>query len=329
MLGFLSSFSQSSDKDAYALGVEGILKVDSGNYKEGIKLLKQARNLEPQDYDYSFEIGKAYLKSGEPKKAEKYFYQLQYHTNVQPDLYILLSHCYNELEQLKKVPNPENKRTMDALRYGIQKLPNDGALYLELAKRNLELERPIEALSVLESGIKNDPNFAENYFWAAKLMAASGNNLWAWFYAEIFYNMTDVLELKRSAALIIAKTSAKVLAKGWKADPEKLDQDLAFVLSEKCNEQSSKNFENQFLKRRCVLSNWECRSYSISPLFDHMEFLDSKGWFEAYIWSILQESNKEEFLKWIPDNAHKFDEYRKWRFWNTMTLKDPVNRLQY
>ena len=327
ILCFICAQSQTETKTAYTLGVEGILKVDNGEYKEGIKLLKQARNLEPTEYDYPFEIGKAYLKSGEPKKAEKYLFDLQYHANVQADLYILLSRCYSELEQLKKTPNPDNKRAMDALRYGIQKLPNDGVLYLELAQQNLKLLKSVEAIAVLETGIAKAPNFAENYFWAAKLMAAANNHLWAWIYAEVFYNMTDDLDLKRSAAIIISKSTGNVFSKNWQADPEKFDQDVAFALTQKCQSTGEVNFENKLKSRACLISNIKGNNLPVKDLFERTTLLISKGWFEAYLWSIMQESDKPLFLKWLPENAANFDAYRNWRYWNPIFVKTPIIRL--
>lgn len=325
-LGIYNAKAQSTP-DAYSLGVQGILLVDNGEYKEGIKLLKQARNLKPKEYDYSFEVGKAYLKSGDPRKAEKYLYELQFHSGVQADLYILLSRCYEELEVLKKNPNPENKKAMDVLRYGIQKLPNDGVLYLELAQRNIKTEKVVEALSTLESGIRNAPNFTENYYWAAKLLQASGNDLWAWLYAEICYNQTDDLDLKRSAAIIVAESSKKVFSKGWQADPEVMDQDIRYILSSKCKAHSDNSFDQQVLRRNCLLENWDMAYPGINTLIARLKLISSKGWNDAYVWSILQESNKDEFLKWIPQNGQTFDDYRNWSYWNPMLLKAPVNRL--
>lgn len=324
---FLSSNGQPKD-EAYKLGVEGVLKVDRGFYKEGIKLLKAARNLEPGEYDYSFEIAKAYMKSGLPKKAEKYLYELQYHEAVQADLYVLLATCYAELEMLKKSPNPENKKAMNALRYGIQKLPNDGILYLYLAKENLKLERTVEALSLLETGIQKSPNFSENYFWAAKLMQATGNELWAWFYAELFLNMTDDLELRRSAALIVSESSSKVLATDWNASPDKLDQQFAFASKEKCKQVKDNLFTLQVYKRSCLNTSWNYSAFSVSPLFERIKLLESKGWLEAYIWSFLEVVEKDNFLKWLPKNAADFDAYREWRYWNPIVLKSTINRIE-
>ena len=259
--------------------------------------------------------------------AEKYLFPLQYHTQVQADLYLLLAQCYYELDDNKKTPNPDRKKELDALRYGLQKLPSEGVLYLELGRRNIEMEKPVEALVVLESGILNAPNFAENYYWAAKLLIAADNHLWAWLYAEVCYNQTDDVDLKRSAAMIVTGSSNIVFAGKWKADPEKLDQDIQFAFANKCFKSLDIEFDNQLLKRQCLLENFEGSPLSITPILARQKLIISKGWHAAYIWSILQESDKESFLKWIPENAVEFDEFRNWSYWNPLVLKAPIRRL--
>ena len=320
------AFSQ-NEKDAYALGVDGIKLVDQGNYEEGIKLLKQARNLEPSDYDFAFEIGKAYAASGNAKKAEKYLYPLQYHVNVQSDLYILLADCYKELEDIKKNPSQDRKRELDALRYGIQKLPSDGALYLELGKRKLEMEQPIEALAVFENGILSAPNFSENYYWAAKLLKASGNDLWAWIYAELCFNMTEDVELIRSSALVSTEGLKAMVSGKWNADHEKLDQDFYYMMKENCLG-SLDGFAALVNPRKCVLSNWNHEGRTVKPLFDRLVLLNERNWLEAYAASMLQETDRTAFLTWLVENGKPFEEYRTWRFWNPLQLSSQVNRLQ-
>jgi len=55
--------------------------------------------------------------------------------------------------------------------------------------------------------------------------------------------------------------------------------------------------------------------------------LEKLGLLEAYLATILQENDKEQFLKWLPQNVKTFEEYRTWRYWNPMQLKAAVNRL--
>lgn len=325
LLGSVASFCQTGT-DAYTLGVKGVKLVDEGEYELGIKLLKQARNLEPHEYDYTFEIGKAYAKSGDFKKAEKYLFPLQYHANVQSDLYLLLSQCYAGMEELKKSPDTLRKKQLDVLRYGIQKLPTAGVLYSALGKCDLELGKPADALAVLEAGIQKAPNFAENYFWAAKLMKASGNQLWAWIYAEICFNMTDDLDLIRSSALIISESSSMVFSGNWKPEPEVVDVEIKQILTDKCTIKNSDKLSIQLDMRQCLLEKLSYSSFNISPVFKRMATLDSKGLLEAYAASIYQDSDKEVFLKWLATNGKTFEAYKNWRYWNPIALEKPMIR---
>lgn len=314
------------EAEAYALGVEGIQLIDEGQYEPGIKLLKRAWKLAPKEYDYPFEIGKAYLQNNNPKQAEKYLYELQYHAQAQADLYLTLARCYAALNAQKKTPDVERKKELDALRYGIQRLPFAGKLYLALGTKQLEQGQHLQALAVFESGIKHAPNFAENYFWAAKLMMASGNPLWGWFYAEACFNMTDDDELMRSSAVLISTNLEAVFAPGWQAHPEKLDQDFAFVLTQSCSNTSNKQ-ALQLEKRTCLLAHWDFEDYSIAPLFMRMKKLQTLGLLEPYLATIVHENDKEVFLKWLAHNPQLFEKYTVWRYWNPMQIQTPIQRL--
>lgn len=315
-----------TENNAYKLGVEGIQAIDAGNSKVGIKLLKAAWAKEPSSYDYPFEIGRALFASGDFKKAEKYLFPLQYHQNVRADLYLLLAKCYQQIEEQKKKPNPACKKELDALRYGIQKLPESGELYLQLAQRKVDLDQPVEALVVLESGIVNEPNFAPNYFWAAKLMKAAGNELWAWVYAEVFLNMTDDEEMRRSASLIAASSSQFIFSNSWTAEPEKMDQDLQFLLRNDCKTQST-GFEQMQHKRNCLINEWAKTEYPISILIDRMIDLDQRGFLGAYLASVYLESDKDKLLPWLAGKADLYERYRKWRYYNPLFISKPLKRI--
>ncbi len=319
-------FGQSTEKEAYKLGMEGVQKVDAGEYQLGIQLLKKARNLNPGEYDYTLEIGKAYLESGAPKKAERFLFDLQYHVHVQPDLYLLLAKCYSELNELHKNPDPQRKREMKALQYGIARLPNAGILYLELGQLRLELDQRTHALAIWEKGIEKAPNFQENYFWAAKMMKAGGNDLWTWVYSELFFNMTDDEELKRSAALLATASSTAIFQNKWKSDHGELDQELRILMATKCEETNDTGLTLQMEKRNCLLENFSYGTSEVAPLFERMQELKDRGWLEAYTADLLQQVDKEQFLKWLAGNAQTYDAFAKWSYWNRMSLTDAITR---
>lgn len=311
---------------AYKLGVDGVNAIEKGETKTGIKLLKDAWELEPASYDYPFEIGRALFLDGNPKKAEKYLFPLQYHTLVQADLYILLADCYKQIDLQKKTPDATRKKELDALRYGIQKLPESGILYLELGKRKIELGETIDALSVFESGIRNAPNFTENYFWAAKLMKASRNHLWAWIYAELFLNVSDNIELNRTAARLMTESLQKISSNKWIAEPEQMDQEFKLLLADRCQLGSGLTEMVEF--RTCLMQEWKDTNFAISSILKRSEEIMNQGYLEAYLGSILLESDKEAFLTWLASNGEQYEAFRRWRYYNPMMLTQPIIRVQ-
>ena len=313
--------------NAYAIGVDGVKAIEAGEFNEGIKLLKKAWSLEPGEYDYPFELGRAHFLDGQEKKAEKFLFPLQYHANVQPDLYVLLADCYKKIDETKKSPDVTRKKEFDALRYGIQKLPESGVLYLEMGKRKLELEENVDALSVFETGIKNAPNFTENYFWAAKLMKASRNYLWAWIYAELYLNISDNVEMNRTAARIVSESMNKVLSENWMMEPEKMDQGLKFLLSGDCVP-SEAGLERILQFRICLMNEWKNTKFPMSVILERTEQLKKQGFLEAYLGSVVLEADKEAFLTWLASNGKRYEAYRKWRFYNPMMITEPVIRVQ-
>lgn len=319
--------AQAPKEDAYQLGVEGIQKVDEGDYALGIALLKKARNLQPHDYDYTLEIAKAYKKAGNPKMAEKYAFDLQYHQQVNENLYVLLADCYHDLNNARAKPDETRKKELNALRYGVQRLPHAGKLYLELGKRNLEMEKVSEALVSFESGLKNAPNFAENYFWTAKLMKASKNALWTWFYAEICFSMTDDPEIARSCAFLITESLQTISKDGWKAEPTKNELDLQLTIESPCNAESTGSIEAQVALRKCIVKNWKYESNEASELFERMKTLDQQARLEPFVASLFETTDKETFIKWLASNGKAYESYRNWRYWNPIKLNEPINRL--
>ena len=318
-------FAQNSA--AYKLGVEGVRAIENGDLKTGVKLLKEAWTKEPASFDYPFEIGKAFLESNDAKKAEKYFYPLQYHSDVQSELYVALAQCYFELNEAKKNPDPERKKELDALRYGIQKLPAAGELYLQLGKRKIELDKPLEALVVFESGITNAPNFCDNYFWAAKLMKASDNHLWTWIYAELFVNMTDNDEMKRTASSLAATASDYVFSDKWVADPEQMDQELKFLVSQTCGTKEQ-GLERAATIRRCIMQHWNEVNYPISALLERLEQLEQNGFLDVYLGSLMLETNKEKFLQWLAENGEQYEAFRRWRYYNPLLVTEKITRVR-
>lgn len=319
-------FGQSNEKDAYNLGVEGIKLVDEGEFKEGIKLLKQARNLDPTNYDYALEIGKAYFQSGAPKKAEKYVYNLQYHVTASEDLYLLLADCYAELELLKKVPDALRKKEFDVYRRGINKLPNAGKLYCELGKLHLDQNDVSSALGIWELGIQRAPNYSENYYWASKILDNQHNQIWSWLYGELFLNMNDDIGMTRAIAPIVLRNSEVVLRQQFPSSPEEVEVKIRGVLNQCKVAETAVGFTGQAALRSCITDNLDKLPTNILPLFEKMKVCEENGWLDDYVAALFAPAVNEEFMHWVKTNGKSFEQYKKWAYWHPITLNTSFSR---
>jgi len=274
-------------------------------------------------------MAKAYLKSGDAKKAERYLYDLQYHNYVRPDLFILLSDCYAKIDEGKKNQDEARKKEVDALLYGIAKFPTSGELYLKLGHIYQQLEKPVDALAVWEKGIQQAPSFAENYYWAARMLQLTGNHLWAWIYGEVFWNMTEDPDLGHAISHVIISSSEKVLSGNWVADPDKADQDFQFLMKEKCRSPQGEGtgIDLQNKVRSCIFDNEASVPKACIPLFNRLAEIRLHGWQLIYIAHLYQQNDREQFVRIATQDAEVTDAFRQWFYWNRMKPLQPITRL--
>src|SRR5690606_10686824 len=72
---------------------------------------------------------------------------------------------------------------------GLKKFPLSGKLYLERGTMELKREDLDAALKYYEMGIKVDPNFPSNYYWASRIYSYTTETVWTLIYGELFMNL--------------------------------------------------------------------------------------------------------------------------------------------
>ena len=167
---FASSIFAQNNPKAKEIVNEAIKHVDEGDYKTGIKLLQEAQKLEPEDVDITYEIGYAYYLDKDYKKAIQILEKIKSDKKAKDYVFQLLGNAYDNLG-----------KTEDALatyKDGLKRFPNSGRLYLEQGTLWMRQKEYNKALDLYEAGIKADPDFASNYYWAAKLYCSSSEEVW-------------------------------------------------------------------------------------------------------------------------------------------------------
>lgn len=301
-------------QEAHRLGTQGIALVDAGAFKEGLKLLSKAHHLDPAAFDFPFELGRTHLRTGNAAKAEKYLFPLQYHGSVSPELYLLLAACYDSLNK--------SRQQEETYRYGIKKFASDGQLYHALASFYVSRDSVAEGLAVCELGLERAPSFADNYFLASRIMQGKGNALWAWWYGEIFLNLSDNPVMKRGLAKQVLQNAANVFSNKWRPGPERLDLAIADVVRLCPMQQTSDIIAAQTAMRSCFAQHHQGND----PYTKFLRELERQGIVQLYVAHLFGEVDKDVLLPWLAQHGPEYERFKQWFFWNALKLETPFTR---
>lgn len=172
------SFSQTNEEKAGQMTYDAVQKMDAGDPKGAIELLKKAKKLDPKSMDIPYEMGYAYLLMEDYKKAVESFESILKHKDVTERVYVMLGNSYDY--------NGQPDLAIQTYDKGLKKFPKAGALYLERGNMHLQAGEYNEAMSYYEKGIDADPQYSSNYYRASKIYFMSNQKIWGMMYAEIF-----------------------------------------------------------------------------------------------------------------------------------------------
>ncbi|MEZ4885906.1 MAG: tetratricopeptide repeat protein [Chitinophagales bacterium] len=350
---------QNNKEQAYKYGREAIRLMDEEkDYKEAIKLLQKAQALDEDNILYSYEIAYAYYIQKRYETAINFLRKLQRKDGFNERFFRLLGTCYDLSEDVKKAENTY----LD----GIEYYPFSGELYTEMGGLQYRKGNIDRAVNYWEMGIRRDPNFASNYYWAAKMYLNSSEKVWGVFYGELFMNLER--NSKRTSEM------GEMLFEAYQGafHPEN-DSIGWFSLSERARTYRLLMFEDQgqvpfqvaygeafeevydkWLKadstatsktatlsigdiatlRTLFTQYWfDHNRYTPYPniLLDWHKILIDKGYFEAYHYWLLMKGDSDAFGNWGQTHQKVFSEFMSWFKENPLRLNEhkKFHRLQY
>ena len=323
---------------------EAIRLTDAGHFKESIKLLKEAQKLDPDKFDYPYEIAYTLYESKDYKGAIKILKKLRKHKDVRDLLYQLLGNSYDYIGKPKKALKIYDE--------GLKRFPNSGRLYLEKGNVYLNQEKYNKALPFYEKGIKLDPAFPSNYYRAALLYCNSSESLWGLIYGEIFMNLERNSKRTEEISKLLYDTYKNVIQ--FKGDSINIDlcrtieiniskEDnltppfctiygvtliLALINEKTINLNSLDRIRQNFIK--IYYEEKRNKDYP-NVLFDFQKKIKDAGHFEAYNHWILMKGDEDAFDKWYSQNTKKWKDFVNWFTKNGLTLdqEHKFYRAQY
>ena len=304
----------------------GIRLVDDKEYGEGIKHLQYASSQDRKEYEYPFEIGRAFLLWSKPNKAEAYFYRLMDHPKVTAELFVLLADCYKQMKKTKK--------ELDALQRGIGRFPNSGLVHARLGQLHAATGDGPMALAYWEKGIEVEPGFADNYRHAAQFLSTQHDHLWTWLYGQTYLALTvahgqpDIKAMKftRKALFALLNMNKQRIPKNG------LDGKIYEVLVPCAMSGADSNTLITLApKLLCFVDAWrEANNDLMVPVFEHLVKVAAVDRLPEYLFWLYGETDRTEMNDWGAANANSFNEFSTWVYWNGIEIdpKAPFNRLR-
>lgn len=324
------TYGQKNIDKALEKGLEAIELMDNGKFEESIKLLEEAKKLDPDRFDYPYELAYAYYLKKDYKGSVKILEKNKTHKDVTERLFQLLGNCYDFLGKTEKAFNAYDE--------GLKIFPNSGMIYLEKGNVYWGKKEYNKALQFYEKGIEIDPQFPSNYYRATKLYCSSTEEVWGMIYGEIFMNLernskrtseiskllydtykSEIKFTSDSSFSVSFSKNASINVSNLD-DPSKMKLPFGIgvyeptlmmsMLDEKVIDINSldrirKNFVEAFYK------NENDKKYP-NILLDYQNNVLKNGHLEAYNHWLLMKGDEEAFQTWLSSNNDKWDSFVKW-----------------
>lgn len=336
-------FGQTNEELALSKGRKAIELMDAGNFAESIKLLEEAQELDPEMFDYPYEIAYANYLNKNYKETVRIAEKLITHKDVSDRLFQLLGNTYDMLGKSDKALEVYDK--------GLEKFPNSGLIYLEKGNVYWEKKEYEKALPYYEIGIEANPEFPSNYYRAARIYLASSEDVWGMIYGEIFMNLerntqraaeiskllyeTYKREIKFTSDTSVSVSFCQQMMINADVFSDPRNRKLPFCMIYEptlllaVTEQKMIDLTTLHqIRTHFVESYFKAGHNKTHPniLFDYQDKVLKAGHMEAYNHWILMKGDEERFDKWHSENKEKWDSFIAW-FGKNSLKPDSENRF--
>jgi len=333
--------AQTNQEKAEAKGKEAIQLMDAGKVDESIKLLEEAQQLDPERFEFKYEIAYAHYLKQNYEEVIRILEKHREHKDETFRLYQLLGNAYDV--------NGRPEKALETYDAGLKKFPNSGPLHLEKGNVYWAKQEYVKALDFYEAGIKADPKFPSNYYRAARIYCNSTERVWGMIYGEIFMNLERNSQRTVEISKLLYDTYDAAIKPGGKSmsvsfskvmviDAEALKDTahpkLPFSMVYEMNMVLSILMEKKIdinsldrIRSNFVENYFSKEHHKTHPniLFDYQKKLADLGHLEAYNHWILMKGDEKAFSKWQEKNEGKWEAFVKWFSDNKLKVDETRN----
>lgn len=324
------AFGQTNQEKALEKGLAAIKLMDNGKFDESIQLLEEAQKLDPDRFDYAYEMAYAYYSKEDYKKAIKILEKNINHKDASDLLFQLLGNSYDILGKPEKA--------FEAYDAGLKKFPDSGVIYLEKGNMYWQKNEFEKALSFYEKGIEVSPEFSSNYYRAARIYCNSTEEVWGMIYGEIFMNLErnskrtaeiskllydtykNGIKFSSDTSFSVSFSQTSTININDLKDPGKMKLPygvgvyeptlmLSMLSVKSIDLNSLDNIRSTFVDN--YFKNGHDKTYP-NVLFAYQKRVKDAGHLEAYNHWILMKGDEDGFAKWGSENEDKWDRFVAW-----------------
>jgi len=329
-----AGYAQTPAENAHQKGLEAVKLEDQGKFDDALKLLTEAKQLDPNDINYPYEMTYCYYSQKQYQKVIDILEKLKDRPDSFDRLYEMLGNSYDVTGQ--------GEKAIATYQDGLKKFPKSGVLYLEMGVIPLYKKDYDSAIKYFEKGIEAQPDFPSNYFWAAKLYCSSADKVWGMLYGEIFMNLERNSERTQEISKLLYDTykssivysspgkisvsfSKNIIVVGDSGKPV-IPYSMIYEPSMSLAVASETAIDINSLDRiRLNFLNFYNQKFNKdypNALFDYQDQIVQSGNFAAYNHWLLSKGDENAFNTWKTANQDKWDKFITWYSVNPIKLDD-------
>ena len=302
------------NQDAETLHETARSLMRQGDFENALQVLNKAITLKPDDIGLLKDEAFVYYLQRDFSNAIQIGKTITTRDDADIQSYQILGLAYKAIA--------EEKESDKMYKTALKKFPNSGVLYSEYGDLLSNSNNTDLAIKQWENGIKADPNYSGNYYYASKYYAQKGNIIWGLLYGEIFTNIESRTPRTEEIKKLLLGGYQKLFA-----HPEALDNarqngtpfekavaaNLAKLNGIMGNSVSPESLTA--LHTRFIL-NWDSTSEAAYPfrLFEQYRNFLQEGIFEAYNqWLIGAENDTKDFENWTKNHPEQMQAYQQYQ----------------
>lgn len=303
--------------------------ISSGDYANAILVLNRAIQLSPDNLQYRQQLAFTYYLSGDNQHAEDIIKPLLKRDDATVQTYQIAGDIYEAENDIKSAQRWYKR--------GLRQFPESGPLHNEMGLTYYTEQKYEDALQEWVKGIQVDPDYAGNYYNAARAYYYSKDKVWSIIYAEIFINLNSYSKQTVEMKQLLLESYKKLFTNPASLAPElppmskKSDDEddntsaqpkdfktayINTMLQQSSVVSTGITYESLVMLRTRFILDWENFNALYFPfsLFDYQRELLKQGLFEAYNeWLFESVDNPKAFQNWVKVHQKEYDAFEKFK----------------